>query len=120
MVEEKPIHWLGSSYRDVVRFPEAARRSAGYQLGMVQNGLMPLDWKPMESVGPGAYEIRVSTRDGGNIQQRVFYVAKFDEAVYVLHAFEKKTQATPRHDIDVGRARYAEMLRERQTLSKKR
>ena len=67
-------------------FPEDARRAAGYQLGRVQQGLLPTDWKPMTTVGPGVIEIRVHTR----VERRIFYVAKFEEAVYVLHAFEKQ------------------------------
>jgi phage-related protein len=75
---------------------------------------MPLDWKAMESVGPGACEIRVAEDDGGGeVQHRVLYVAKFPEAVYVLHAFEKKSQKTSEHDLEVGRARYRQMQRER-------
>lgn len=117
--DEKPVVWVGSSYDDLIRFPEAARRTAGHNLGRVQNGLMPEDWKPMPSIGPGAYEIRVSTREsGGNLQHRVFYVAKFEEAIYVLHAFEKKTPKTTRHDVTVGRARYRDMVQRRGELPK--
>jgi phage-related protein len=116
--EEKPLTWMGSSYRDLVDFPEPARRAAGHNLGRVQNGIEPEDWKPMESIGAGVYEIRVTTIGGGcSIQHRVFYVAKFDEAVYVLHAFEKKTQKTSRHDVEVGRARYRQMLQLRREAS---
>jgi phage-related protein len=79
----------------------------------VQRGLEPKDWKPMESVGPGAREIRVRTHEGGTVQHRVVYVARFEEAVYVLHAFQKTTQATSQHNVDVARARYAQLLRER-------
>jgi phage-related protein len=85
----------------------------GHNLGLVQNGLMPEDFKPMEQVGPGSYEIRVRTTEGGQVIHRVFYVAKFPEAVYVLHAFQKNTRATSMHDIDVGRSRYNAVLRHR-------
>lgn len=115
---EKPLHWIGSSHRELCDFPDAARREAGYNLGRLQNGRMPVDWKPMETVGPGTYEIRVSTNEGdGRTGHRVFYVAKFDEAIYVLHAFAKKTQRTPQHHIEVGRARYRQMLERRRKLS---
>ena len=67
----------------------------------------------MEQVGAGAYEIRTRTNEGGQVIQRVFYVARFPEAVYVLHAFQKTTQATSKHDIELGRARYREMLNRR-------
>lgn len=59
----------------------------------------PDDWKPMPSVGSGVYEIRIHTE----LEHRVFYVAKFAEGVYVLHAFEKKTQRTRQVDIDIGK-----------------
>lgn len=115
--DEKPIHWIGSSYRDLCDFPRDALRQAGHNLGLVQNGLMPEDFKPFEEVGPGTYEIRISTEEGGNVQHRVFYVAKLPEAVYVLHAFRKTTRATERHDRELGKARYREMLRDRRRLS---
>lgn len=121
MEREKPIVWIGSSYRDVSGFPAAARRAAGHNLSLVQNGLEPDDFKPMASVGPGAYEVRVQTvEDGSSIQHRVFYVARFEEAVYVLHAFQKKTQKTSRHDLEVGKARYREMIRDRQDVAKQK
>lgn len=70
---------------------------------------MPSDWKALSSVGPGVYEIRVHT----GVEHRVFYVARFSEAIYVLHAFEKKTRQTRSSDIDVGRRRYARLEAQR-------
>jgi phage-related protein len=102
---------MGTSHRDVTNFPDRARSDAGYGLHLVQQGRMPADWKPFETVGAGTYEIRIRTHEGGNVQHRVLYVAKFPEAVYVLHAFAKTTRETSAHDVEVGRARYAEMLR---------
>lgn len=84
-------------------FPEMARRRAGYELFMVQVGREPTDFKPLPSVGSGAYEIRVRDAAGAF---RVIYVAKFDNAVYVLHAFPKKTRRTSRADIELAAARY--------------
>lgn len=104
---EKRLRWLGSSLDDVRAFPEDARRAAGYQLGRVQQGLMPDDWKPMTRVGSGVYEIRIHT----GVDHRVFYVAKYEEAVYVVHAFEKRTRQTPQADVDVARKRFADLLR---------
>lgn len=111
---ERPVVWVGSSYRDVLGFSAAARREIGFRLGLVQNGMTLPGTKPMEQVGAGTYEIRTQTNEGGQIIHRVFYVARFQEAVYVLHAFQKTTQATSRHDIDLGRDRYREMLHRRQ------
>jgi phage-related protein len=89
-----------------------ARREVGHQLGRVQQGLAPTDWKPMSSVGAGVTEIRVHTR----LEHRVFYVAKCDDAVYVLHAFEKRTRATPPKAIALARKRLADLLRRRARL----
>ena len=106
---EKPVSWLGSSLEDLRAFPEDARRASGYQLGRVQQGLLPTDWKPMTTVGPGVIEIRVHTR----LEHRIFYVAKFDEAVYVLHAFEKRTRQTPQAEIVLAQKRLADLIRRR-------
>ena len=106
---EKPVSWLGSSLEDLRAFPEDARRAAGYQLGRVQQDLLPTDWKPMTTVGPGVIEIRVHTR----VEHRVFYVARFGEAVYVLHAFEKRTRQTPQPDIALAQKRLADLVRRR-------
>ena len=103
------MSWLGSSLEDLRAFPEDARRDAGYQLGRVQQGLLPTDWKPMTTVGPGVIEIRVHTR----VEHRVFYVAKFEEAVYVLHAFEKRTRQTPQAEIVLAQKRLADLIRRR-------
>jgi phage-related protein len=90
-------------------FPEPARRKAGQQLLKVQQGLSPDDWRPMTSVGPGVAEIRIHT--GG--EHRVLYLAKFEEAVYVLHAFEKRSRRTARLNREVGRKRLREAVRSR-------
>ena len=70
---------------------------------MVQVGRDPADFKPMPNVGAGAYEIRVRDQSGAF---RVIYVAKFESAVYVLHAFQKKTRKTAQADIDLAARRY--------------
>ena len=101
----KPLEFVGSSREDLRDFPEEARRDAGVQLWAVQEGLSPRDWKAMTSVGPGAMEIRIRKQGAW----RVIYVAKFEEAVYVLHAFEKKEQKTRQADIDIAKKRYQEI-----------
>jgi phage-related protein len=99
---DKPLVWLGSSRGDLRTFPALARRLAGFQLRRVQQGLDPDDWKPMQTVGPGVREIRIHIVGA----QRVFYVATRPEAIYVLHAFEKKTQETSAQDLRIGRDRF--------------
>ena len=111
-MEEKEIRWVGSSYADILRFPDEPRRQAGFQLGRVQAGLDPEDWKPFNEVGAGAKEIRI--RDGSGIF-RVIYIAKFEEAVYVLHCFQKKTEATSKQVKEIAEARYRSVVRERKS-----
>ena len=98
----KPLRFVGSVLEDMKDFPAEARRAAGFELHAVQSGLMPSDFKPMLNVGPGAYEIRIHVMG----EWRVIYVAKFAEAVYVLHAFRKKTQKTRPEDIELAARRY--------------
>ena len=100
---EKEIRWVGSSYNDLLAFPDESRRQAGFQLAKVQAGLDPDNWKPFDIVGAGTREIRINEQEGAF---RVMYVAKFVEAVYVLHCFHKKTQATSRQDREIAEARY--------------
>ena len=101
--------WLGSSLEDLRGFPEEARRTAGYQLRRVQEGLESNDWKAMADIGPGVKEIRLHT----GAEHRVFYVARFAEAVYVLHAFEKKAQKTPKRDLELSQKRYRDLVEAR-------
>ncbi len=108
---EKPIEWRGTSYVDLLAFPPDARQIAGFQLGRLQQGAAPDDWKPMSVVGAGTIEIRIRV----GTAHRVFVVAKFAEAIYVLHAFEKKSQKTPKSDIDLVKRRYRELIAERST-----
>jgi len=105
----KPVVWLGDSRARLRKFPADAMRMAGHQLEQVQAGREPVDWKPMPSVGLGASEIRVRTGDA----YRVIYVAKFAEAVYVLHAFQKKSRKTAQADIDLARRRFRSLIEER-------
>jgi len=109
----KPVRFVGASRRELRVFPEQARAVAGESLYRLQLGALPRDWKPIANVGSGACEIRVRTDEGGSVQHRVIYVARFPEAVYVLHAFEKKAQQIPEFQIELAAARYNQMLRER-------
>ena len=92
---------MGDSRESIREFPEAARRAMGIQLLRIQKGLEPLDWKPMKTVGVGVREVRIHT--GGEF--RAFYVTHIGNALYLLHAFQKKTQETSQKDIMLGRLR---------------
>jgi phage-related protein len=105
-----------SARRDLRAFPATARRGSGFQLRKVQQGLDPDDWKPMTSIGAGVREVRIQT----DLAHRVFYVATFEEAVYVLHGFEKKTRKTSPHNLNLARDRYRALLKKRAEDAKKK
>ncbi len=97
----KKLLFTGSVLADIRNFPLEARREAGYQLSQVQLGFEPTDWKPLGSVGPSIREIRIHKQG----EFRVIYITRFDEAVYVLHAFQKKTGKISRKDTELIKAR---------------
>lgn len=107
---DKPIDWRGSSLDDLRGFPEAARKVVGYELRKLQRGEVPDDWRPFQEVGPGVNEIRIDCADGWF---RVMYVAKFEEALYVLHSFQKSTRKTSRSDVEIAKTRYRAVVAER-------
>ena len=105
----KDVEFWGDSLDVIRRFPDAARQQAGYQIDRLQHGLEPDDCKPMKTVGQGVEEIRI--REKGNAY-RIIYIARFEDAVHVLHAFEKKSQKTPQRDLDVATRRLKRLLAE--------
>ena len=109
MTDSKTVEFRGSSLDDLRTFPILARREAGHQLDQVQHGLEPDDWKPMPTIGPGVREIRIRDANGAF---RILYVAKFTDAVYVLHCFQKKTQKTSKPDLSLAESRYRDLLKE--------
>jgi phage-related protein len=105
----KRVVWLGASLEEVRGWTAEAQRDTGYQLFKIQSGLDPSDWKPMPRVGTGVQELRIHCDN----EYRVIYLAKLAEAVYVLHAFEKKTQKTPHAALGVARRRLQLLLSQR-------
>lgn len=105
----KDAVFIDTALEDLRAFPPEARREAGYQIDLVQQGLNPSDWKPMKSVGAGVREIRIHEEG----EHRVLYVAKFEDAVYVLHAFQKKSQRTANRDIELAQKRYQALINAR-------
>ncbi len=103
----KPVSFLGNSIDEVRSFPDDARREAGFQIDRLQRGLDPDDWKPMPTIGAGVQEIRVRKASGAF---RVIYLATLPDAVYILHAFAKKTQATSKRDLDLATTRFRELM----------
>ena len=102
----KKIIWLGNTHQTIKGYVDNLKQEIGYNLDRVQKGEEPYDWKPMSSIGHGVKEIRIHEEN----EYRVLYVAKFEESIYVLHAFVKKTQQTLKRDIGLAKQRYAEML----------
>lgn len=105
----KAIRFLGDSLKRLREFPEDVRHDAGYQLDKLQRGLQPDDFKPMPTIGKGVEEIRLWDESG---TFRVIYTARLKEMVVVLHAFQKKTQATSRRDMDLAKHRWAQLKQE--------
>jgi phage-related protein len=105
----KPLLWLGTARSDVRNFPEIVRGKVGHELFQIQQGLTPSDWKPMTSVGPGVMELRIHA--GGAF--RVIYLARHEEGVYVLHAFEKRSRQTRTVDIELAQKRLRDLIRSR-------
>ena len=106
----RDVEFCGDSLSALKRFPESAQREVGHQLDFIQRGKEPDDWKPMNSVGPGARKVRVRDEQG---TFRVLFVAKFDSVIYVSHCFQKKTEKTSTPDIELAIRRYREISRER-------
>jgi phage-related protein len=104
----KPVCFLGDSLKRLRDFPDDARQDAGHQIDLVQRGRQPDDFKPMPSLGKGVEELRIWDDSG---TYRVIYTARIMNAVYVFHAFQKKTQVTSKRDIDIAKDRYAQLMR---------
>lgn len=102
----KPLVWVGSSKKDLKRLDKAILQQMGFELFAVQEGKAPSDFKPMPSIGSGVYELRVHVKG----ETRLVYVAKFHEAVYVLHVFAKRTQKTSKRDLLLATQRLAEVV----------
>ena len=102
----KPLQFLGDSLKRLREFSREAQHDLGYQLDQVQRGKQPTDFKPMPSIGKGVEEIRLRDESG---TYRVIYAARLADAVYVLHAFQKKAQATSKRDLDIAKERFAQL-----------
>jgi phage-related protein len=97
--DEKPLHWVGPSKRDLLRFPERVVDNIGYALGVVQYGGRPPSAKLLKGLGAGVLEI---VEDDAAGTFRAAYTVRFRKAIYVLHAFQKKSPSgirTARPDI---------------------
>ncbi len=109
MKNDKPIYWLGKSLENLRSFPDNAKRHFGFQLSHIQQGEVPSDFKPMPSIGKGIVELRTKTATGA---YRVVYIAKFSKGIYILHAFQKKTQKTAPKDIEIIKQYYKALIEE--------
>jgi phage-related protein len=102
---EKPLYWVGSSLKEITKFPPEVQRSIGFALGAAQYGGKHHSAKPWKSDGPGVLEV-VKDHDGDTY--RAVYTVRFAHAVYVLHSFQKKSPhgiATSQRDIALVKER---------------
>jgi phage-related protein len=98
---ERPLHWVASAKRDFLAFPEDVRDDIGNALGIAQFGGTPQSAKPWKGLGPGVMEL-VESHDGN--AYRAAFTVRFAEAVYVLHAFQKKSPSgirTAKSDVEL-------------------
>lgn len=105
----KPVEFCACALDYLRTFPISARREAGHQLDRVQHGQEADDWKPMPTIGQGVREIRIRDAAGAF---RIVYVAKFTNAIYVIHCFQKKTQKASKADLDLAKSRYRDLIKE--------
>ena len=101
-MKRKEVVFVGSSLEDLRGYPKDVRADMGYQIDRVQCGLDPTDWRPLAAVGSGVRELRVR---GLNREYRGMYITTIGDAVYVLHVFVKKSQKTPRKDMEIAKKR---------------
>jgi phage-related protein len=102
---EKPLHWVGSSKREFLTFPSAVKVDMGNALGIAQFGGTAPTAKPWKGLGPGVLEI-VESHEGN--AYRAVYTVRFQKAIYILHAFQKKSPSgirTTKRDVDLVTAR---------------
>jgi len=105
----KLVFW-GAAYKELIALPAIVQHRAGFLLKELQKGNDPPDWKPMPTVGAGVNELRIRDESGA---YRVIYIARFEEAVYVLRCFEKTSQKTSQLDLQAAATRYRELIRRR-------
>ena len=112
-IATKPVIWIGSSRRDLRAMPEQVRRDIGQALYTAQQGETDPAAKPLKGFG-GARVMELVERDRSGTYRAV-YTVQFADAIYVLHAFQKKSKrgiATPKQEIDLIRRRLAEAERD--------
>ena len=103
---EKGAYFVADTQEVLRSFPAEVRRLFGYEIMRLQQGLRPLNYRPMsKAIGPGVTELKAKYRG----EYRAFYTVNLGDAVYVHSAFRKKTQKTPKAEIDLAKARLAEL-----------
>lgn len=122
-LEEKEVFWWPEKLKEEIRkdWPEQMCKDGGFQLGRVQQGFEPDNYKPMPSIGSGVREIKLQDEDKS--QYRLIYTANFEEGIYVFHVITKKTtEQTRTQDIQIAKKRLSEIIeyRKKQEKSKKK
>ncbi len=103
----KSVYWVGSARSDLREFPDAVKTDVGFGLWVAQRGGKPTQAKVLKGIVSGSGVLELVERHDGDTY-RVVYTVRFKEAVYVLHAFQKKSKRgikTPKHDVDLIRER---------------
>lgn len=116
--EKEVVFWPENLVEEIKKnWPAEIKREGGFQLGRVQQGLEPNNFRTMPSIGSGVKEIKLQDEDKS--QYRLIYIAKFEEAIYVFHVITKKTtEATSQKDIDLAKKRLKEIMHYRQASKK--
>lgn len=115
----RPLRWIASSRKDYGEFPEEVQRAFGFGLFLAQAGQHPPNAKPLTGIGSGVVEL-VDDHDGDTY--RAVYTVRLEAAIYVLHAFKKKSKRgikTPKSDIDLIRRRLRDAMADHQSRTKK-
>ena len=102
----KPVFFCGDTLEQIRAFPADVRQDAGFQIHKLQRGELPDDWKPLTTAGQGVKELRIKAESG---HYRVIYLASQANAIYVVHAFVKKTRKTRKADISLTRKRLKDL-----------
>lgn len=121
MKNRKPLTWIGSSKKDLLDFPKEVQRTMGYAINLAQQGKKDEDTKPFKGYG-GCSVLEIVKEDVSGTF-RTIYTVKFEEAIYILHAFQKKStigKKTPKQDVELIDKRFQEAKRQHEMLKKKK
>jgi len=100
--EHAVIVWEGDSREVLQSFPDGVKQNFGFQLWRLQQGERPKDYRPLQSVGAGVFELREQDQEGW---YRVVYLSRIESVIHVLRCFEKKSREMPRREFEMAKRR---------------